>query len=144
VYNSFGGEDEVSESAKYTHLRFATVARNKQEQAPFDLPQRPLNGSWWHKSDPSSFSRDSFSYPSAVCYYTAISVYNYFKGTIPVGFIGSYWGGQKIQPFSSSKTITECTGAVTKQDGELFDGMIAPLLGLKFKSILWYQGKLTF
>ncbi|MEZ6140501.1 MAG: sialate O-acetylesterase [Zavarzinella sp.] len=50
---------------------------------------------------------------------------------IPVGLINSSWGGSRIEPW----TVT------SSGSGGMYNGMIAPLVPLTFKGVIWYQGE---
>lgn len=110
-----------------------------------DSPAFNVGGSWTHKYDDFS----------AVCYYTAVELYD---GTKPIGLVGAYKGGTMIQQWmDDADDIYQCDRDAgisggrrrrrrkpkkdTKMPTRLFNGMIAPLKHIKFHDLLWYQGE---
>ena len=69
---------------------------------------------------------------------------------IPVGIISTDWGGSRIEAWMDYETITQFPYdyAQTKllkepnhRASNLYNGMIAPLVNLVFKGVIWYQGE---
>ena len=85
---------------------------------------------------------------------------------VPVAFLECAWGGQPIEGFISEErleTFTEGQGALQTRDffyglfedgefsadprflpnlaGQLYNGMVAPMVGYGVRGILWYQGE---
>jgi len=50
---------------------------------------------------------------------------------VPIGLINSSWGGSAIQPWTIEG----------KTAGQMYNGMIGPLLPLSIKGVIWYQGE---
>ena len=64
---------------------------------------------------------------------------------IPIGLVRSSMGGTKIHKWSSPAAVAECPQAPTipptNDLSSLFNNMILPLEGIRFKAIVWYQGE---
>lgn len=89
-------------------------------------------------------------YASAIGYFFAKDIYE--KTKVPIGIITSSWGGTRIeqwQPewsYQNSKAFKDSiTGPNFKIDGmhpgEMYKGLIEPLVPFPIKGILWYQGE---
>ena len=66
---------------------------------------------------------------SAVLYFFGVRIQKELD--VPVGLINSSWGGSAIQPW----TVED------KGSGGMYNGMIAPLLPVAVRGVLWYQGE---
>ena len=127
------------------------------EQA-FPEPQLLVGGDWLAATpgDVAGFS--------ALAYYTGKRLRAELG--VPVAFIECAWGGQPIEGFVSEEklaTFPEGQGSIGTRDffyglfaegnfdtdprflpnlaGQLYNGMIAPLVGYGMRGILWYQGE---
>ena len=68
---------------------------------------------------------------------------------VQIGLVRSSWGGTSIHAWSSPDAIAKCPGSPSNQTAAehaaqgsaLFNGMIAPFIGLQFKAVVWYQGE---
>ncbi len=87
---------------------------------------------------------------SAVAYYFGKEIQQ--KMNIPVGLICSSWGGTRIEPWTPAWAYKESPifGAESQADtvkienavaGELYEGMIRPLIPFALKGFIWYQGE---
>jgi sialate O-acetylesterase len=99
---------------------------------------------------------------SAVAYYFATALQK--DRHVPIGIIESDWGGTPAQAwtpwntvnanptlkahyideyYQTLKTPTPTKGKVRKpwRPGELYNGMIAPLVPFAFRGVIWYQGE---
>ncbi|MES2772983.1 MAG: sialate O-acetylesterase [Bacteroidota bacterium] len=90
------------------------------------------------------------NYVSAIGYFFAKEVFE--KTGIPIGIISSSWGGTRIEPwtqpaaYKNSKVFENfAVGDTFKIDGmrpgQMFKGMIEPLVPMAIKGVLWYQGE---
>lgn len=100
-------------------------------------------------------TKDSVNYFSAACWYFAQELTDSMlardQSPIPLGLIGSYWGGTMMQMWISNDTLNHsgcrnATGGVVYQrsdisNGALYNGMVCPFLNMSIKGSLWYQGE---
>ena len=128
--------------ANHPDIRFLVVAMNAASE-------NKLMGNW-KVCTPSAAS--TFS---AVAYYFARDLQKDLK--VPVGIIGSYWGGTRIESWMSPDTFAEDLAFAKAQsdyakgpnsDGNpqdvpaaLFKAMIEPLIPYAIQGALWYQGE---
>jgi len=163
VVTSFSGKQAINESSSYD-IRMLTVARTAAKSPNFDVDVKTEIG--WVRSEPESFSKQGFDYPSAVCYYTAREIHEYFDGDVPIGLVMNAWGGQPVERFSSPEAMEDDTcggihdlekGKSFKSQGDspwyswfmsffytpgdIWNGMISPFSNMRFSSVLWYQGE---
>ena len=73
---------------------------------------------------------------SATAWYTGKALKQSLLANVPIGLVRSSWGGTTIQSWSSPDAIGQCPG-VTETGSKLFNGMIAPFAGLRFKAVVW-------
>jgi len=112
VHQDMDGAAAISSSAAYPGIRMLTLANNVQAAPAYDVPM-PLGGGWL-PSTPASFGTANFSYPSAICYYTARELYQHHSGALPFGVISSSVGGSAIRFWNSdvARADASCGGAV--------------------------------
>jgi len=90
---------------------------------------------------------------SAACWYFAEETTKLWREhgeeVIPMGLIGSYWGGTIIQQWSENSTLT-CKNATggsavyqrsNRPDGSIFNAMVLPFVNMTIEAALWYQGE---
>jgi sialate O-acetylesterase len=147
---SEGGNDAISRADRPT-IRLCMVG-NKPSLQP--LRDRQLS---WLPCTPQSAGKFS-----AVAYYFATELQRSTK--TPIGVIGSYVSGTPAQSWTNAEALASepqlqhyleersapaTTTATTKPDAgpgagvptSLYNGMIAPLIPLRIKSVIWYQGE---
>lgn len=151
---SVGASDTVAEAkagASGYDIRLCSVARAKSNAKQADVSFRTSAGAWT-LSEAADFPAGKWSYPSAVCYYTAQRVFDHFGGEVVVGAIGASFGGAPIEAFSSPEALADTTcggsGASFRHTGwregawsQVWFGMIEPIVRLTAASTLWYQGE---
>ncbi|WP_428741751.1 sialate O-acetylesterase [Tenacibaculum sp.] len=107
-----------------------------------DMPQDDFEGEW-QESVPKNVANFS-----AAAYYFGYMINKVLN--VPVGLISSSWGGTRIEPWISSKTISEFEfigQKDMKKEGKhqrptyLFNAMINPMVGYGVRGFLWYQGE---
>ena len=96
-------QDEEIKNANYNEIRFFNN--------PMDLSGTIINSQKWKTVNSKSASEmeDSFSTEnySAVGYFFAKELYNELN--IPIGIIGSYWGGTRVEAWTSRGKLNEIT-----------------------------------
>jgi sialate O-acetylesterase len=126
--------------ADYPGMRFFHV-----QHAMSDTLQKDCKGRWV-VCTPGNV--DTFS---AVGYYFGRELHGRLH--VPVGLIGSYWGGTHAQAWISPEGLGKCNCkdyylSHDLRDREppngnhrLFNAMIHPLLNYRIRGIVWYQGE---
>ncbi len=120
-------------------IRLFQVERQHAENAEFDL-----KGNW---SVANAASVVKFS---ALGYQFAKYLQQHLK--IPVGIIQTTWGGSAIEAWMKptlvekilreQKLPNKAIGKqVHQQPGNLYHGMICPLIGFRIAGVIWYQGE---
>ena len=108
----------------------------------------PAGSATWNVVGPSNIG--GFS---AVCYFMVRELQK--KQNVPMGMIGSYWGGTAVEWWTSKEklaTVEDFTKPLAALPDplpdpnqptltSLYNGMIAPLLPYGLKGIAWYQGE---
>lgn len=116
----------------------------KVERKYAAAPETDIKGAW-QLSDAGSVA--SFS---AVGYHFA----SYLRKQlgVPVGMIQSTWGGSPIEAWMDRELVGDVlkgreidnkatSKAVHQTPGNLFNGMISPLIGYSIAGVIWYQGE---
>lgn len=72
-------------------------------------------------------------------------------GDVPIGLIGSYWGGTAIEPWMDDfilhhEKLVEKTKAITAgwaptANSSLYNAMIYPIINYTIAGVVWYQGE---
>jgi sialate O-acetylesterase len=119
---------EIAAVAAYPWIRLAVVGTAsaatplRDTGAPLLLP--------WQPPSPAIFVNASWSYFSAVCWFTARELANALGPAVPLGLVDAAVGGTPIERWTPGSSA-----------GSLYNAMVAPLTGLAVKAILWYQGE---
>lgn len=121
--------------ANKPEIRFFKVARKRS-----DSPQSEIEGSW-QVCTPESI-RDF----SAVGYFFGDMLQQQLN--VPVGLIGSYWGGTVIEAWMDSASLAEGfkeeelrKPGSQPRGSSLYNGMIHPLIPYTIKGVIWYQAE---
>ncbi len=144
VNQSLNSAAEIAASAN-PDLRFFAVQR-----ANLKAPRQTFEktGSAWTVVGPATIPNFS-----AVCYFMVRELQKQLK--VPMGMIGSSWGGTNIQSWMSAEKLSTLEDFRKPLDAlpalaldpnqpvvtSLYNGMIAPLLPYGLKGIAWYQGE---
>ena len=113
-------------------------------------PRRKLPGGSWNRCKPET--ANNFS---AVAYHFGRRLHQHLK--VPIGLIGSNWGGTKIEPWTTldgfksvpelssfAERVEAYTGA-TKVGGSdpaaIYHAMVHPLTPFAIRGAIWYQGE---
>lgn len=133
--------NETIKNAENPNIRFFSIPKLTATS-----PQNNLSGSW------TECTPETMKYFSAVGYFFAKHLQTDLKN-VPIGLIGSNWGGTPAEIWTPENTIKNDTvlfaAAKTRkeesygpnQPGRTFNAMIAPLVGYKIAGVIWYQGE---
>lgn len=134
------GDEEVK-NATNPNIRFFSIPK-----LTATTPQNDLSGNW------TECTPETMKYFSAVGYFFAKRLQEDLKN-VPIGLIGSNWGGTPAEIWMSEEVIQKdavlLEAAKTRkeeaygpnQPGRAFNAMISPLTGFKIAGALWYQGE---
>ena len=155
---------EIADSINYPNLRLSTVATVPGAKTPMhDVPSitnytDPKSGKVvsWRVSEPDAFApatSTEFSYFSAVCYLFGRDLFKMKGGKVPIGLVASDVGGVKIETLMSADALLDesCGGTayapagaaapesslVAGLDGSVWNGMINPLLPMRFAGVVF-------
>jgi len=147
VARSANAKEEIA-AANYPLIRHIKVPHR-----PSAKPESDVNTSGWQVASPATARNFT-----AVGYYFARELLREVK--VPVGLIGSNWGGTRIEPWIAPegfKAIPALKADFADKLSEfphrngnrihhqsalaLYNGMIHPLLPYAIKGALWYQGE---
>lgn len=125
----------------------------KINHTPSDKPQSDVNSAGWEVCSPKTVGNFT-----AVGYYFAKNIQKELG--VPVGLIGSNWGGTRIEPWTppegfksvpALKNIADNLDKFPQKNDKgqinhqtplaLYNGMIAPLVPYGIRGALWYQGE---
>lgn len=174
------GPEAIASSANYPGIRMMTV-----RPEPADVPRDDLASVFctpgghgrlqfgcntsWLVSEPASFGQaQAFTFPSAICFFFARSLYTSSmllpseRAPVPIGIISAAVGGTEITLWMSDEAradntcggvnvSTACQPSIDDSPpprldtgnptpGCFFNGMIAPLAPMTLRGILWDQG----
>lgn len=108
--------------AQMTHkplVRFCHQSNYRKSPVPKKTAPKSVE---WKPFTPENLAAPpSFS---AMGVYFALEVHN--ATGVPVGIVGTYWGGTKIEPWTPN--------------GELWNEMVAPWTPFAIRGVIWYQG----
>jgi sialate O-acetylesterase len=164
---AMNASEEIADSIHYPNLRLSTVATLPGAKQPVhDVPSianyTDASGKVvaWRRSEPDAFApatSTTFSYFSAVCYLFGRDLYRMKGGAVPIGLVASDVGGVKIETLMSpdaleddtcggtayarADTVADNSSLVPGLDGSVWNGMIYPLLPMRFHGVVFYQGE---
>ena len=135
------GNDVATEALtepKPNAIRYLYVEKNLNK-----FPELPTNG-WVDGND------TIVRYVSAIGYFFAKEIYA--ETNVPIGIISSSWGGTRIEQwtpdwaYNKSETFKDSIKTPGfkidgMHPGQMYRGMIEPLIPFAIKGILWYQGE---
>lgn len=127
-------QEELLDADK-PEIRFFLVERNQSDE-----PQPDVKGKW------QICTPESIKEFSAAGYFFGDKLLEQLQ--VPVGLIGSYWGGTVIEAWTDQKTLAdgfsdqELRNPVNQPGrSTLYNGMIHPLIPFTIKGAIWYQGE---
>ena len=130
--------EELANNNKPANIRYIYIERTLNK-----IPELPTKG-WITGND------TSVQYISAIGYFFAKEIYA--ETRVPIGIISSSWGGSRIEPWTpdwayGQSPVFKDSAATPNykidgtHPGQLYKGMIEPMLPLAIKGVLWYQGE---
>jgi sialate O-acetylesterase len=131
---------DVKSDTSNKEIRFFKVSK-----AASQFPVDRIEGKW------VSCSYETCQNFSVVAYYFGSCLNE--KLQVPVGLIGSYWGGTAIEPwipdtsFQLEKSLydkakkSEVKGWTPTALSSLYNAMIYPIINYSIKGVIWYQGE---
>ncbi|MDN3595113.1 sialate O-acetylesterase [Zunongwangia endophytica] len=134
------GDKKAIKNATNKNIRFFRVPKKTAT-----TPQLDISASWQVNSP------ETMQYFSAIAYFFAEKLTTELD--VPVGIIGSYWGGTAAEVWIPSEAFDKdatLTASATKLPQEKwgpnepaynYNAMIAPLIPFKIAGVLWYQGE---
>ncbi|WBL23120.1 sialate O-acetylesterase [Zunongwangia sp. HRR-M8] len=134
------GDSLAIKNATNKNIRFFRVPKRTAKTAQIDIDAT------WQVNSP-----ETMQYFSAIAYFFAEKLTNELD--VPVGIIGSYWGGTPAEvwipseAFQKDSTLAQGTKYLPKEKwwptepAYSFNAMIAPLIPFKISGVLWYQGE---
>ena len=137
----------------WPHVRLIRAGQHASATPAAELAPPNSGGSrpptvGWSKPCPDDTVASCRSDFSNVCYFYGRNIHHLLetkKGEgVPVGLIGTYWGGTADELWSSPDALRKCLDPATGptgEDGQLWNGMIVPLLNTTIKGAVWYQGE---
>ena len=149
---SFGGPEALQTTPNYPNLRLFNI---KEQYSNYTLDQANISypNGWVLPSSSTLQNPDSWtdwwSYFSATCYWTGMHLYDSLNGSIPIGLVQNSYGGTVVTAWTSPDANTVC-GPVGpplgsdypyNQPSVLYNALVHPLLPMRFRAVLWYQGE---
>jgi sialate O-acetylesterase len=139
---SADGSDLEIQAANFPEIRLITVPMLGTQK-----PQNDFKGSW------AACSPETVPGFSAVGFYFGRQLYETLH--VPIGLIHDSWGGSSCETWINKDVMakdgkyTELLerwkgkedGKDNQQPGNLYNGMILPVLGYGIKGAIWYQGE---
>ncbi len=128
VSRALDGSQEVK-AARYPGIRLLTVPRRAAFRPQETFPAR------WFRCDPKTVG--SFS---AVGYFFGREIHRRLR--VPVGLINTSYGGTPVAAWTPGAAPGPASGkANPRQPSTLYNAMVAPLVPLAFRGVVWYQGE---
>lgn len=133
--------DQEVAAANHSTIRFFDVPKHVKQNDP----QQDAQEADWHVCTP-----DTIGGFSAVGYFFGRELNT--KLNVPIGLVGTNWGGQRIEPFTPPvgfEQVPELADYVAelkqgKYKGgatQIYNGMVAGLTPLSVRGAIWYQGE---
>lgn len=129
---------EIARTDKPDAIRYLYVERTLNK-----YPELPSKG-WTNGND------TIVRYVSAIGYFFGKEIFE--KTNVPIGIISTSWGGTRIEPWTPDWAYQQSSvfkDSVTSPDfkidgihpGQMYKGMMEPLIPFAVKGVLWYQGE---
>ena len=146
--NQSENSDEERKNADYPKIRHIKI-----NHVPADKPQQDVNSGGWQVCTPQTVGNFT-----AVGYFFGRELQKELDG-VPIGLIGSNWGGTRIEPWTppegfkqveALKAISDNIDKFPNKNGNnvdhqsalaLYNGMIHGLVPYAIRGAIWYQGE---
>jgi sialate O-acetylesterase len=116
------GKEEIA-AADHPQIRLLLVPKTAGREPAKDVKSK------WVACTPTTIAAGGWGGFSAALYYFGLKVHKELN--VPVGLIESAWGGQRIERFTPGE----------KKNGDIYNGMIAPVKPFAIRGAIWYQGE---
>ena len=152
---TFGGSDAIAAASNYPHLRIFNIPPQYSNTTVHQAAITYADG--WVMPNATTLQnanswQDTWSYFSATCYWSGMKLYDSLRGEtqVAIGLLQASYGGTCVAAWTSPDTNTRCGPIVTPAGGDntvynqpsvLYNAMIYPLLPLRIRAVLWYQGE---
>ncbi len=120
------GREEVA-AANHPNIRLLLIPRTAAKEPAKDVKSQ------WVRCQPDTVVAGGWNGFSGAIYYFGLRLHKELD--LPIGLIESTWGGSYIEPWITSGDKSG------QSNGQLYNGMIAPLKPLAIRGVLWYQGE---
>ncbi|SHF19779.1 sialate O-acetylesterase [Fodinibius roseus] len=130
---------DILMDAKNPYIRLFEIERNSASK-----PAPDIKGTWTKSNihTVKDFSVVAFIFGKQL----------FEKLEIPIGLIGSYWGGSSVEAWMNAKALDEYPSLdpslqknqeknANRIPSALFNGMIKPIIPYGIKGAIWYQGE---
>ena len=104
--DGFNYTEEILEAANYPNIRTITVGQTTTSTFPLQQLAVPAIAPWASAADPKVIGMGAWSATSAACWFYGRNLQDKLK--IPIGLIGSNWGGTIIQSWANNATNAAC------------------------------------
>jgi len=159
---------EIADSINYPNLRMFSVKDNPS-LTPLDDVNSTWDKFNWTVSGPGAFEHSAWGTFSAVCFFSGRGLYQMLGGSVPIGMLATDYSGTRAEAWTSPAGLQRCpnppsppvpAGAEQAETEEealvdpsavptpspnglsvLYNGMVAPLLPMRFRLAIWYQGE---
>ena len=150
---SFGGPEAMLDSSQYSNIRLFGYYQTNNSVALDEQPNVWYGPYTWVL--PSRRTLQLLSQPDnpwayfpGTCYWAGKYISDSLNNSMPIGLVGSSYGGTIVEAWTSPDTNTKC-GPITSpapngfpnDPSSVYNAMIHPLLPARFAAVLWYQGE---
>ena len=104
--DGFNATQEIAEAANYPNVRSITVGQTTTSTFPLQQLAVPAIAPWASVANPAVIGMGAWSATSAACWFYGRNLVDNLK--IPIGLIGSNWGGTIIQSWANNETNAAC------------------------------------
>jgi len=157
VAGVFNASEEIKRASQYPFIRLFTVGTSTTSLTPLAEFRSVEQG--WSVASASSVGNGVWSHFSATCWFYGTHLAESIK--VPLGLLSSNWGGTLVQAWSGPDALAKCKQPETFDepndtdlfgdqisadpspgtDSVLYNAMIVPILPMRFKNAVWYQGE---